>query len=165
MAGLTEHRIHQVFWVSLLLKGVGALLECLLGVGLAFVSTGSIITLVSWLTQDELAEDPHDFVATRAMEMAQAFSVSAKNFYVFYLLSHGVVKLFVVAALLRNKLWAYPASLLVFGLFIAYQVYRFTYDQSLGLVVLTTFDLIVIYLIWHEYQLIRHPPPTNPIPH
>jgi uncharacterized membrane protein len=43
----------------------------------------------------------------------------------------------------------------VLGLFIAYQIYRFSYTRSAGLVVLTVFDLLVIFLIWHEYQLIR----------
>jgi uncharacterized membrane protein len=41
--------------------------------------------------------------------VAQGFSVGTQNFDVFYLLSHGIVKLFLVAALLKNKLWAYPA--------------------------------------------------------
>jgi uncharacterized membrane protein len=60
-----------------------------------------------------------------------------------------------VAGLLRNKLWAYPASLMVLGLFMVYQVYRFFYTQSAGLVVLTVLDLIVMVLIWHEYGLVR----------
>jgi uncharacterized membrane protein len=164
MKRLTEHRIHEIFQLSILLKGAHALLECVTGLALALVSTNSILTAITWLTQDEVAEDPHDFVATRLLHMAQVFSVSTKNFYVFYLLSHGVVKLFLVGALLKNKLWAYPASLVVLGLFIAYQVYRFTYTQSTGLVVLTVFDLIVMYLIWHEYQLVRRHLPLDPIP-
>jgi uncharacterized membrane protein len=57
--------------------------------------------------------------------------------------------------LLRNKLWAYPASLVILSLFIAYQVYRFSYTHSVGLVVLTAFDLIVMVLIWHEYRLVQ----------
>jgi uncharacterized membrane protein len=56
--------------------------------------------------------------------------------------------------LIRNKLWAYPASLLVLGLFSAYQLYRFSYTHSVGLIVLTVFDVIVMELIWHEYRLV-----------
>jgi uncharacterized membrane protein len=110
-----------------------------------------------------LIEDPQDFVATHLLNMAQGFSVSTKNFYVFYLLSHGVVKLFLVAGLLKNKVWAYPASLVVLAVFIAYQIYRFTYTQSPGLVLLTIFDLLVMYLIWHEYQLVRRHLPVDPV--
>src|SRR6476469_1064644 len=147
MAALTEHRIHQIFEVGILLKGAHAVLECLAGVALALVSTDTIVGWITWLTQDEFNEDPNDIVATLLLNMAQSFSVSTKNFYVFYLLSHGVVKLFLVAGLLRNRIWAYPASLGVLGLFIAYQVYRYTYTHSIGLVLLTVFDFVVMYLI------------------
>jgi uncharacterized membrane protein len=163
MAALTEHRIHQIFEVSILLKGAHALLECIGGVALAFVSLRTIVSWITWLTQDELIEDPNDFVATHLLNMAQGFSVSTKNFYVFYLLSHGVVKLFLVAGLLKNKVWAYHASLVVLAVFIAYQIYRFTYTQSPGLVLLTIFDLLLMYLIWHEYQLVRRHLPVDPV--
>src|SRR5664279_3822137 len=113
MQPLTEHRIHEIFQLSILLKGAYALLECITGLAVALVSTNSILAAITCLTQDEIAEDPHDFVATHLLHMAQMFSVSTKNFYVFYLLSHSIVKLFLVGALLRNKLWAYPASLVV----------------------------------------------------
>src|SRR4029434_4573063 len=87
MAALTEHRIHQIFEVSILLKGAHALLECIGGVALAFVSLRTIVSWITCLTQDELIYDPQDFVATHLLNMAQGFSVSTKNFYVFYLLS------------------------------------------------------------------------------
>ncbi|HKC51805.1 MAG TPA: DUF2127 domain-containing protein [Myxococcota bacterium] len=152
MASPTERRIHQIFTWSLLLKGALALLECAAGIALALVSPEAIVSLIARLTQDEFVEDPNDFVATQLLGMAKDFSVSSRNFYAFYLLSHGIVKLLVVAGLLRNKLWAYPASLVVLGVFIAYQVYRFTYTHSFGLVVLSVFDLLVVFLIWHEYR-------------
>jgi predicted membrane protein DUF2127 len=49
----------------------------------------------------------------------------------------------------------YPASLVVLALFIAYQVYRYTYAPSIGLIVLTVLDLVVMALVWHEYRLVR----------
>lgn len=137
------------------LKGIHALVECVGGLALVLISTAAIQELVAWATQDEIAEDPGDFIAAHMVAWAQTFSVSAKNFFAFYLISHGIVKLVLVWGLLRDRAWAYPASLIVLGLFIAYQVYRFSLTQSFGLVVLTIFDLIVIALIWHEYRLIR----------
>lgn len=47
---------------------------------------------------------------------------------------------------------AYPASLVVMTLFIAYQVYRYTYTHGIGLIFLTLFDLVVMWLVWHEYR-------------
>jgi uncharacterized membrane protein len=60
-----------------------------------------------------------------------------------------------VIGLLRNKLWAYPVSLVALGLFIVYQLYRFSYTHGIGLIILTIFDIIVIALIYHEYRLVR----------
>jgi uncharacterized membrane protein len=152
---MNERRIHQIFEISVLLKGAHALIECIGGLVLAFVSTSAIQNLVNSLTQDELIEDPNDFVATHLLSLAQDFTVSTQHFYAFYLLSHGVIKAFLVIGLLRNKLWAYPASLVVLGLFIVYQLYRYSYTNGFGLIVLTVFDVVVMGLIWHEYRVVR----------
>jgi uncharacterized membrane protein len=152
---MNERRIHQIFEISVLLKGAHALIECIGGLVLAFVSTSAIQNLVNSLTQDELIEDPNDFVATHLLSLAQDFTVSTQHFYAFYLLSHGVIKAFLVIGLLRNKLWAYPASLVVPGLFIVYQLYRYSYTNGFGLIVLTVFDVVVMGLIWHEYRVVR----------
>src|SRR5712664_4878052 len=152
---MNARRIHQVFQLSVLLKGAHAAIECVGGIALALVSTSTIADLVNALTQEELIEDPKDFIATYLLTMARQFSVGMKHFYAFYLLSHGAVKLLLVIGLLRNKLWSYPASLMVLGLFIVYQLYRFSYTHGIGLIVLTVFDIFVIGLIWHEYRLVR----------
>ena len=158
---MNERRIHQVFEISVLLKGAHALIECVGGVALYFISTGTITDLVNRITQDELVEDPSDFVATHLLSFAGDFSVGSKQFYALYLLSHGLIKVFLVIGLLREKPWAYPASLVALILFIVYQLYRFSYTHSLGLIVLTVFDLFVIALIWHEYGLIRRHLPVK----
>ena len=127
---MNERRIHQIFQISVLLKGAHAVIECVGGLALALVSTNTIGALVNAMTQEALVEDPDDFVATHLLRMTQDFSVSSKHFYAFYLLSHGIVKLGLVIGLLRNQLWSYPASLVVLGLFIVYQLYRYLYSQS-----------------------------------
>lgn len=152
---MDEHRIHQVFKLSLLLKGAHALIECLGGIALALVSTETIVSLVGTLTQEELLEDPKDFLAGHLVEFAAQFSVSSQHFYAFYLLSHGLVKLVLVIGLLRNRMWAYPVSLIVMSLFIVYQLYRYSYTHSTALIALSIFDVVVIGLIWHEYRLVR----------
>jgi uncharacterized membrane protein len=123
---------------------------------LALVGNSTLVQWVNRLTQHELLEDPHDVVATRIAAVAQGLSASTQSFYAFYLLSHGVVKLLLVAGLLANRLWAYPVSIAVFSLFILYQLYRFSYTHGVGLVALSVFDAFVIVLIWHEWRLYRH---------
>lgn len=152
---ISERSIHRVFEISVLAKAVHAVIECVGGVLLYFVSTGEITALVRWMTRDELVEDPNDFLANHLRQAAEQFSVGSKSFYAVYLLSHGIIKLALVAGLLRGKLWSYPASLAVFGLFIVYQLYRYSYTHALGLLALTLLDIAVIVLVWHEYRLVR----------
>jgi|SRR5581483_4802160 len=158
---INERRVHQIFQVSVLLKGAHALLECMGGIALVLINTGSIVNFVNAITQEELIKDPNDFVATHLLAMAKGFSIETQHFYAFYLLSHGLVKVALVIGLLKEKLWAYPASLIVLSLFVLYQLYRFSYTHGPGLIALTIFDVIVMMLIWHEYGLIRRHLPTK----
>jgi len=70
-------------------------------------------------------------------------------------LSHGLAKVVLVVALLRNQLWAYPATIALLGAFIAYQLYRLSYRLTLGLTLLTIFDAFVVWLTWREYKVKR----------
>jgi uncharacterized membrane protein len=144
---MQEKRIHQVFVLSVLAKGLHALIEIAGGLALYLFSAGAI---ARWL--DEI--DRHDWVARH-------FPASEQHFYAFYLLSHGLVKVVLVVFLLREKLWAYPASIAVFGLFIAYQLYRYSFTHDIGLILLSLFDVFVIYLAVHEYRLLRNHLPTH----
>ena len=155
MAAMNQRRLHQFFEISVILKGLHAAIECVGGIALFFVKPTMIGGLVSTWTQDELVEDPHDFIANHLLHLAESFSVAAAHFYAFYLLSHGIVKLLLVAGLLRGKLWAYPASLVAMSLFILYQLYRFLITHGIGLIVLTVFDIVVIALIWHEWRVVK----------
>ena len=159
--GPSEHRIHQVFRFSLLLKGFHALIEIAGGLFFYLVSTAQVLDWVNWLTREELTEDPRDFVATHLLDAARHLTGSTESFYAFYLISHGLVKLVLVAGLVREKLVAYPLSLATLAAFILYQLYRYSYTHSLGLLLLTAFDLVVIVLIWHEWRLLRRHRPVD----
>ena len=88
---MNERRVHQIFEIGVLLKGAHALIECIGGLVLTFVSTSAITGLINALTQEELIEDPNDFVAGHLLSLAQNFTVSTQRFYAFYLLSHGLI--------------------------------------------------------------------------
>src|SRR6266404_2415578 len=105
-----EKNIHELFKISILLKGLHALLELVGGLFLLFVSTGTIARILTWLTRNELIEDPHDITARFLLHAGQQL-LSGKQFASLYLLSHGAIKIGLVIGLLKNRLWAYPASL------------------------------------------------------
>jgi len=152
---MNERNIHRIFKISVLLKGAHSVIEIAGALALYLVTTGTIVNLVKLATQEELIEDPNDYIASHFLAMAQHFSVASKSFYAFYLLSHGAIKLLLVIGLLRNQVWSYPASLVAMAAFIVYQLYRFSYTHSPGLIALTLFDLVVIALIWHEWRMQR----------
>jgi uncharacterized membrane protein len=148
--------LREVFFrTSVLLKGLDALLEIIAGVAIWILNPAQIVRLTTLLTHDELSEDPHDVVANYLRHAAGRLSLSSEHFMALYLLSHGIVKLFAVVALLKNRLWGYPLSIVVFGGFVIYQIYRFTLTGAIGLIALTIFDLVVIWLIWLEYRAVR----------
>jgi len=144
-----------LFRASVLLKGLDALFEIAGGIALWLIHPSSIVRLTTLLTQDEIAEDPRDLVANYLRHAAGRLSVSGEHFMAIYLLSHGVIKMFAVVALLKNKLWGYPLSIAVFSGFIVYQIYRFTLTGGIGLIALTVFDLVVIGLIWLEDRAVQ----------
>jgi uncharacterized membrane protein len=63
-----------------------------------------------------------------------------------------MVKVVLVAALLKNQLWAYPWTIGFLGLFIVYQVYRLSFQPSVGLAALTVFDAVIAWLTYREYR-------------
>jgi uncharacterized membrane protein len=136
-----QRHIHRIFQISVALKGLHALIEIAGGVALGLFSTDTILKL--------LYRVGHDDWFTRT------FSSNEHHYYVFYLLSHGIANLALVVGLLREKLWAYPATFAVLSLFIAYQMHRFYYVRDAGLIILSVLDLIVMALAWNEYRQVK----------
>ncbi|HLO20899.1 MAG TPA: DUF2127 domain-containing protein [Sphingomicrobium sp.] len=158
---MQEKRIHQVFAISVSLKGLHAIMEMVGGMALYLTSAATILDWIDRFTADEISRDPNDWIATHLIKFGQTFSVAEHDFFAFYLLSHGIVKIVLVYGLLKEKMWAYPASFVVFGAFIAYQLYRYSFTHELALILLSIFDIFVIALAVHEYRLLRHHLPTH----
>ncbi len=106
-------------------------------------------------SQNELSENPNDLFFKFLSQTAHSFSIGGQVFAALYLLSHGIVKLVLVYALLKEKLWAYPASLAVLGLFILYQTYQYILNHSVLLILLTIYDIIIMALIYNEYRMMK----------
>jgi uncharacterized membrane protein len=140
-----EHRLHQLFIVGLVLKGLHALVELAGGIALYLFSTNAI---ASWLWE---ASESHDWIE----RFAASFSHREHQFYAFYLVSHGIINGGIVAGLLTRKRRSYHVTFVVLTLFIAYQLYRYSYTHDIGLIVISIIDLIVMALAWNEYRLFK----------
>ncbi|MCX6751905.1 MAG: DUF2127 domain-containing protein [Candidatus Nomurabacteria bacterium] len=148
-----EKDIFYIFEGSVILKGIHAVIEIVSGFLVLFITQNFIIQTVLKITDSELGEDPKDLISNYLVHASQNFSISSKHFVAFYLLSHGIIKGILVYNLLKKKLWAYPASIAVFGIFMIYQIIRYMFTHSIWLIVFTIFDAVVIWLVWHEYKI------------
>ena len=154
-----EREIDWLFHIGIVLKGMISIVEVIGGILILTIPT-VLLGIVISMSQDELMEEPGDFIATHSLQLAQQFSVSTATIIGIYLLSRGLIKLGLIAALLKNQLWAYLASLVILSLFILYQIYEFIAGHSIIIATITVFDFFVVYLIWREYSIIRTH--TNP---
>jgi uncharacterized membrane protein len=114
----------RAFRISLYLKGLDGLLETLGGILLLVIKPAQINHFAHWLTQGELSENSHDFIADHILKTAHNLTGASLIFGAVYLLSHGLVKIYLVFEVLRDHLWAYLALITVTALFVVYQVYR-----------------------------------------
>src|SRR6266567_1004044 len=86
----------KAFRVSLYLKGLDGLLETLGGILLLLIKPEQINHLAHWITQGELSEDKHDFIANHILKTAHDLTGASLVFGAIYLLSHGLVKVVLV---------------------------------------------------------------------
>ncbi|HAG58340.1 MAG TPA: hypothetical protein DCL83_03005 [Arthrobacter bacterium] len=147
--------LDKTFKVSLVLKGLDGVLELVGGILLLLVSPAEMGSVVRYVTQHELSEDPHDLIATALVHLAGTMTTSATLFSAIYLLLHGLVKVVLVWAVLRDKLWAYPWMIAFLLVFIAYQGYELLVAFTWGMVLLTAFDIFIVWLTLHEYRAHR----------
>jgi len=147
--------LDKVFEGGIILKGVSGASEFLAGLLLVFTSPAALTGFLAFITQREIAEDPHDRLATYILHSADHFNSGAKAYAVAYLWIHATVKLIAVIGILRNKLWAYPFSLITLGLLMLFQVYSIVVRSSIGMLLLTVFDVLILWLIWREYAKVK----------
>jgi uncharacterized membrane protein len=147
--------LDKIFEGGILLKGASGVLEFLAGVLLVFTSPDAIRSFLAFLTQREIAEDPNDTLANLILHSAEHFNSGNKTFAIAYLWIHAAVKLTAVVGILRNQLWAYPFSLIALGVLMLYQVYSMVVKFSVGIFLLTVFDVFILWLIWREYGKVR----------
>lgn len=145
-------RLDQAFEIGIILKGLDGILETGGGLLLLAVTPATINRLAASVTQHELSEDPNDFIASHLQRYAHGLSGSAVTFAAVYLLLHGIVKIVLVTALLRNQIWAYPWMIAFLLIFIGYQLYRIVLRPTFGLSALTIFDAVIVWLTWREWR-------------
>lgn len=150
----TDHTIYELFKWSILLKGAISVGEVLMGAVLLLIPAHYIISLVQGAGQ-RLAGHAENPLTHKIVAELIAFSAGSALFVALYLLSRGIIKCGLVWALLKNKLWAYPAALVVLGLLLVYQGYEIAQKGSIFVIAISLFDIVVMYLIWREWTIVK----------
>ena len=139
------------FEIAVIFKGIDGVLEIIGGILLLVTSKETLAGWLTTLTQHELSEDPHDFLFTHLLSSANHVLNSSLTFAALYLVAHGVVKLVLVVAVLRDQMWAYPWMIGFLVVFIAYQSYLMVLRPTWGIALLTLFDVFVVWLTYREF--------------
>jgi uncharacterized membrane protein len=143
--------VHRVFEIAIVVKAFDGVLETVGGMLILFVPLHSLDTSLRFLLAHEVSTESHDLLAHAARHVLALLSVSTKVFASAYLIGHGSVKIFLVYALWREKLWAFPVALWFIALFVGYQIYRYTHTHSIALLIFALIDVCVAWFIWREY--------------
>ena len=143
--------LHRFFEIGIIIKGVDGALELVGGLLLIFLSPAAINRVLFFFVEGELKEDPTDVIANLLVRTTRS-AIQVKVPASVFLIGHGIVKLVLVGGLATNRLWSYPAAILVFAGFTIYQLCQLSQQYSSFLVTATLLDVIVILLIIAEYR-------------
>ncbi len=151
---IPEKYWHKTFVITICIKCLTGITETVSGILLLFIQPTTLAHILARFSRSEQLEDPQDFFLDFAYQYIHRLNTSTKDFAGLYILAHGLINLFLVLGLIREKAWAYLIAIGVLGSFMLYQVFRIAMHpfSSPLLVVLTIFDTFFIVLIIHEYR-------------
>lgn len=158
----------KAYFVTVAVKGFDGLVEFLAGLWL-LIAPASLHSLLGVIFGEASESNGRfmQFVAEHIAHIDKDLTSGGILLVALFLLSHGVVKLALVYALLREILWAYPYALAILTAFLAYQVYVFIKHPSLGMFLFSLLDAVIIFMVYGEWQKLKrehvatHPGPDT----
>ncbi|MBS1907567.1 MAG: DUF2127 domain-containing protein [Actinobacteria bacterium] len=154
MTTVASHRtLDRVFAVSIVLKGLDGVVELIGGLALLFISPAALREALGDVVSFVLVGHEHSPVFHWAIHLGDSWGTRTTLFAAAYLLLHGIIKVVLVWALLRQQLWAYPWMLGALVVFIALQCYELIAHFSWWMLALTLFDVFIVFLTAREWQL------------
>ena len=144
--------LHWLFQIGIVFKGLDGLAELVGGFLFVFFSRDAMSDFVERNTRPVLQWDPDNLIAHSLRHAFDQMSAGGKVFVAIYLLGHGAIKVLMVAGLLRDKRWVFPVAIVVLLGFIGFQIYHLCGHYSIGLVVFTLLDAVIVALVWIEYR-------------
>lgn len=149
---------HNLFKITIFLKGVAGFFEILGGIILLFFATKPFEYVLDLVLSHELVSYRGDLIADALHSFVSNISRNFQIFGAIALLAFGAINLLLVFGLWRRKLWAFPAASVILLALILYQIYKVYISQAVPMVAFIVFDIAVLVLILNEYRyhIIQH---------
>lgn len=146
---------HLVYVVTLSGKAALGVIQLVIAAAIALGITDRIPAIAMRFAKVELAQDPHDFIATKVLSLSHALPHADMRFYTIYFAAHGLLHVSVAYALLKEYDWAFPVGIGVLSLFVVYQMIDWAMGGGVMLLFLSAVDLLVIFLTVQEWKYRR----------
>lgn len=148
-----HHRLfHNLFKITILLKGIAGFFEILGGIILLFFATRPLEYVLDLILSHELVSYKGDIIAEALLSFVSNISRNVQIFGAIALLAFGTINILLVFGLWRRKLWAFPAASIILLALILYQTYKFYLSQAIPIAAFIIFDIVVLVLILNEYR-------------
>ncbi len=135
--------IDDTFYVGLIFKAIGGTVETIAAFAVLFISPVTLQKIVSPL-------------ANIGINLSEALAGPTQLYIFWYLFSHGIVRLGLAYALIKEYLWAYPVAIAVLCGFTTYQVYLIIETHNWGILGLITLNAVAIVLTVYEYHKLQY---------
>ena len=146
--------LHEIFEATIFLKGVEGVLEIISGPVLTYtVKTQQLMQIILKITEHERLQDPGDFVANKLVELTKNLIPKAE-LEMWYLLTHGVIKIFLATMLMKGKIWAYPVGIYIFSTLSILLLIEFFRSGSIIYLVLAALEILVAVFTIIDYRTI-----------
>lgn len=144
---------HRVFVTMLVFKALNAIIEIVAGTLLLVVSKATLLSVISRILQEELSEDPVDWIANTLLVSTQSLSTNSKLSVIVFLFLHGVTKIVLVYFLIRKMYQVYPVAIAIFVSFAVLQSISLIHTPTVWGGGLILIDLAIAWLTYIEYRL------------
>ncbi len=145
----------ELFFVSMYWRIFYGFIRIIFGIALLKVVGAPLLDVLADFLSHEFLEGPSDILFMMITKLLADHHFSVTYFLSGYFIFWGAIDVLLSYNLIREKLWAFPVSLGLIGLFILYGIFRFTFTHSLVLLSVITLDIIIFFLIYKEYKKVK----------
>jgi len=154
---LKQATIEKLFLIGMWWRILYGLFRFTFGLMLLSVVGSPLLDVFYAVMRHELTDEPGDILVRTVTSVLHQHPFQVTYFLAGYFLFWSILDIILSITMLRKKTWAFPISFVLIGLFIVYEIFRFTHTHSLVLLWIISFDIFLMWIIKREYQKIKQP--------